>query len=102
MPRCGLQVLELELHLLPQLEVERAERLVEQQHPGPVDQRPGQRHALLLPAASWRGDRAPELLQLHHRERLASPAPPARPRARRRMRRPYSTFSRTLMWGNSA
>ena len=47
----GLQVLELELHLLPQLEIECAERLVQQQHPGAVDQRAGQRHPLLLPAA---------------------------------------------------
>ena len=35
---------------LAQLQVERAERLVEQQHPGPVDERPGQRDALLLAA----------------------------------------------------
>ena len=40
--------LELELHLLAQLEVERAERLVEQQHPGPVHERPGKRDALSL------------------------------------------------------
>jgi hypothetical protein len=33
----GLDALELELHLPAQLEVERAERLVEQEHLGAVD-----------------------------------------------------------------
>ncbi len=46
-----LDRLELDLHLLAELEVERAERLVEQQHSGLVDQRPGERDALTLPAA---------------------------------------------------
>ena len=46
----ALDLLELDLHLLAQLEVERAERLVEQQHPGPVDQRAGQRDPLPLAA----------------------------------------------------
>ena len=35
---------------LAELEVEGAERLVEEQHVGPVDERPGQRHPLLLAA----------------------------------------------------
>ncbi len=45
-----LDPFELQLHLLAQLEVERAERFVEQQHLGVVHQRPGERHALLLSA----------------------------------------------------
>jgi hypothetical protein len=45
-----LQRLQLELQLLPQLEVERAERLVEEQHARRVDQRTGERDALLLAA----------------------------------------------------
>ena len=49
-PDLGLDPLELDLHLAAQLEVERAERLVEEQHLRLVDQRPGQRDALLLAA----------------------------------------------------
>ena len=45
-----LDHLQLELHLLAQLEVERAERLVQQQDARPVDERAGERDALLLPA----------------------------------------------------
>ena len=46
----GLDALELDLELAAKLEVERTERLVEQQHVGPVHERPGQRDALLLAA----------------------------------------------------
>jgi len=76
-----LQVLELGLHLLPQLEVEGAERLVEQQHLGAVDQGTGERDPLLLAAgqlirpgplppvepgqADGRGDAAAELGPRH-------------------------------------
>ena len=49
-PDLGLDALELALHLQAQLEVERAQRLVEQQDLRPVDDRPGQRHPLALPA----------------------------------------------------
>jgi len=45
-----LQALELGLHFLAQLQVERAERLVEQQHARLVDQGPRQCHPLLLSA----------------------------------------------------
>ena len=45
-----LDALEEELHLLAELEVERAERLVEQQHARPAHERPGQRDPLLLPS----------------------------------------------------
>ena len=47
-PDLGLDALELDLHLATQLEVERAERLVEQQHLGAVDHGAGQRDPLLL------------------------------------------------------
>ena len=53
-PDVGLDPLELDLHRPAQLEVERAERLVEQQHLGLVDQRPGQRDPLLLAAGELR------------------------------------------------
>ena len=51
----ALDRLELDLHLLAQLEVEGAERLVEQQHLGPVDQRAGEGHALPLAAGERPG-----------------------------------------------
>ena len=47
-PDLLLDPLELHLHLLAQLEVERAERLVEQQYGRLVDQRSGERDALRL------------------------------------------------------
>ena len=49
-PDLALDALELELHHLAQLEVEGAERFVEQQCAGVVHQCAGQRHALLLSA----------------------------------------------------
>ena len=48
----ALQALELELHGFPQLQIECAERLVEQKDLRLVDQRPGQRYPLLLTAWS--------------------------------------------------
>ena len=60
--RAGLAVhaAQLDLHLQPDLEVERRERLVEQQHLGPVHERPRQRDALQLPAGQL--VRAPPLV----------------------------------------
>ena len=49
-PDLVLDPLELELHLLAQLEVERAERLVEQEHPWVTDDRARERDPLLLAA----------------------------------------------------
>ena len=49
-PTSLLDPLELDLHLPAQLEVEGAERLVEQQHVRAVDQGPRERDALLLAA----------------------------------------------------
>jgi hypothetical protein len=45
-----LQALQEELHLLAQLQVESAERLVQQQHLGPVHERARERHPLPLAA----------------------------------------------------
>ena len=50
----GLDALQLDLHLLAQLQVERAERLVEEQHLWVVDERSRQRHALLLTTGELR------------------------------------------------
>ena len=70
----------LVLHLAPHLEIERAERLVEQQHRRPLHERARERHALLLTAREF-GDPAP----LHPRktdelERLPDPPFPLCPR----------------------
>ena len=65
----GLDPLELDLHLPAQLEVERAQRLVEQQHLRAVDQRAGERDALLLAAGELRRAalaEAAELDELEH------------------------------------
>ena len=78
-----LDRLQLDLHLLAQLQVERAERLVEQQHLRTVDQRPGEGDALPLAAAELiaGGDRrsrrgAP---RLEHLRRPGGVARPCRP-----------------------
>ena len=72
----ALQVLQLDLHVAAQLAVERRQRLVEQQHGRPVDQRAGQRDALLLAAG-----------QLPDAPRARSPAgAPARAPRRRACR----------------
>ena len=49
-----LEALQEELHLLAQLQVERAERLVEEQHLGAVDERAGERDPLALAAGELR------------------------------------------------
>ena len=98
----ALDRLQLDLHLLAQLEVERAERLVEQQHLGTVDQRPGEGDALALTAA--------QLVRLAVAVAAtggtASSISPARRRRSARLTpftlRPYSTFCCTVMCGNRA
>src|SRR6185312_12752041 len=54
-PDLVLDALQLELHLLPELEVQRPQWLVEQQDLGVIDQRASQRHALLLSSGQLRG-----------------------------------------------
>ena len=49
-PDLDLDALELDLEPLAELEVERPERLVEEEHVRPVHERPGERDALLLAA----------------------------------------------------
>ena len=88
----ALDALELDLHLLAQLEVQRAERLVEQQHPRAVDDRARQRDALALAADELR-----RLARAVAGEATISSASPARVRrsalSTLRIRSPYSTFS---------
>ncbi len=54
-PELVLNALQLELHLLSQLEIEGAERLVQEERGGPVDQRARECDALLLPARELSG-----------------------------------------------
>ena len=98
----ALDPLELGLHLLAQLEVERAEGLVEQQHPRAVDDRAGERDALALAAGELARLAVAEARQAHHVERLAGARGALAPCATLRIRSPYSTFSATVMCGNSA
>ena len=49
-PDLALDLLQLDLHLAAELQVERAERLVEEQHGGAVDECAGQGNALALAA----------------------------------------------------
>ncbi len=69
-----LHTFELELHLLAQLLVEGAERLVEQQHPRPLDPRAGQRDALALAAREAVGLAVAEAGKLGHLQDIADPA----------------------------
>src|SRR3546814_2512168 len=69
-----LQALQLDLHFLAQLEVERRERLVEQQHPGLARQRAGERPALLLAAGELSRPAVGVAGELHQGEQ--PPAPP--------------------------
>ncbi len=73
----ALQRLQLDLHLFAQLQVERAERLVEQQHLRLVDQRARQRHALALAARELRRPPVADAGQLDQLEQFVG-APCAR------------------------
>ena len=70
MPHLLLERAQLLLHLLAQLEVERPERLVEQQHARAVDERAGERHALALAAGELARPAVLVAAQAHHPERL--------------------------------
>src|SRR6185503_11775287 len=74
-PHLALERLELELHLLAELEVERPERLVEQEDGRAVHERAGQGDALLLPTGHL--PRAPLLVaaESDERERFLDAAP---------------------------
>ncbi len=74
-PDLLLDALELDLHLLAQLEVEGAERLVEEQHRRAVDERPRERDALGLAAGDLGRLALLEARQLDELEHLADPAP---------------------------
>ena len=79
-PELLLDPLQLDLQLLAQLQVERAERLVEQQRLRPVDDRAGERDALALAAGELPRLAAAVALEPHERERLARAPAPLGPR----------------------
>ena len=98
-----LQLLQLELHLLAQLAVERAERLVAQAAPrGSITMRAGQRDALLLAAGELAGRRSSSPVSSTWRQRLRLRGARSRCLRHPRMRRPKATFSATVRCGNSA
>ena len=78
-PDLVLDRLQLDLHLLAQLQVEGAERLVEQQHLRTVDERAGQRDALALTAGELVGRRAAEVRRAARWPASPAPAGAARP-----------------------
>ena len=68
-----LDGLELDLHLLAELEVQRAERLVEQHTRGPVDERAGERDALALATRQLAGLAPLVALEPDELERFGDP-----------------------------
>ena len=68
-----LQPLQLQLHLLAQLQIQRPQRLVQQQHLRSVHQRSGNGHALALAARHLADPPLFEALQLHGAQRLGQP-----------------------------
>ena len=72
-PDLLLQGLELDLERLPELGVERAERLVQKKHGRVEDQSPRERHPLLLAPRELVRFAVAELLHLHEGERLTDP-----------------------------
>ena len=67
----ALDPLQLDLHLLPKLQIERAERFVEQQHLWRVHERAGECDALSLTAGELHGLAVPEVREVHHSENLS-------------------------------
>ena len=97
-----LDALELDLQLLAQAQVERAERLVEEQRARPVDERAGERHALLLAAGQLGRLALAEVAELDEVERLVRCALRTSSLLTLRRSRPNETFFSTLRCGNSA
>ena len=76
----ALDALQLDLELPAQLRVERAERLVEQEHGRREHESPRERHALLLAARELVRPALPEAAQPDELERLGDPAASLVPR----------------------
>ena len=72
-PELVLDPLQLELHVLAQLHVQRTERLVEQQRGRAVDERPRERDPLLLAARELARPPVLQTLEVDDAEQLANP-----------------------------
>ena len=101
-PDLVLDALQLQLHLLAELEIERAERLVEQQHLRVVDERARERDALLLAAGQLLRLSLPAAGEIDELEHLEHARRGSRPSARPRRSSPKATLSKIDMCGNSA
>ena len=88
--------------LLADLGVERAERLVEQQHRRLDRQRPGEGHALALAARQLRRQPVGELLEVHELEQLVRPGRVISALGRLRISRPKATLRCTDRCLNAA
>ena len=97
-----VQPAHLELHLLAQLLVERAERLVHQHELGLEHERARDGDALLLAAGKLRRPPRAEAGELHHVERALDALARSRRAAIPRTDSGNAMFSATLMCGNSA
>ena len=100
-PDLVLDPLQLELHLLAQLQVERAERLVEEQHARVVDERAGERDALLLAAGELARLPVSPPREVDELEDLGTRVLISLFASLRRSR-PNATLSKTVMCGKSA
>ena len=94
--------LELILHLAPELQIERAQRLIEQQDRGIDDERPRERHALALAARQLMRLAVDHGFETDQAQRLSSRGRAAPRFATPRMRRPKPTLPPTVMCGKSA
>ena len=96
-----LEVLHLDLHLLPELQVQGRHGLVEKQHLGLQHHGPGQGHALLLPAGELVDAAVPEAgrrtISRAFTTRAGISAWGQRP-----VSRPKATLPATVRWGKSA
>ena len=98
----ALQPLQLALHLLAQLEIERRQRLVEQQHARLRRQRARQRDALLLAARQVARAARGEAVEPHHLERFGDALVGSAVSAPFSISSPNATLSATVICGNSA
>ena len=88
--------------LLPHARVERAERLVEQQHLRLDRERTRERHPLALPARELRGISLAEPLELHELEQLVDAIADLLPSGAAARSSPNATLSATVMCLNGA
>ena len=98
----AVQLVEPAAQVLAHARVERAERLVEQQHLRPRRERACQRDALALPAGELVRVALAEVRELHELEQLVDPRPLRLPWTPCARRRPNATFSATVMCRNRA